>query len=641
MLVSDQRGGHGVAYTHEAMARPRRAPVARARPRRGSVERPINARMVRGTWLLVALPLLLAAFTVGRPQPLPPPVLPSVFDAAAATQLTRELASDYPDRAPGSAGALGAADWVRRQLALYGFRPQLERFDARIPGRGRVELANILAVVRGSTPRAIVVTAHRDNAGEGAGANDNASGTAALLQLASAYARASGTTAVQTRPTHTLVFVSTDGGAFGALGAARFADTSPHADAAVAVLSLDALAGPGPPRLLIGGDTARSPAATLVRTAAARILEESHRAPAVPGAVRQLLDLGFPFTLGEQGPFVARGIPAVTLTSVTERPARTFADTRLDSQRLEELGRAAQSLIGSVDAGLELSQGAASYVYVGTRIVRGWAIELALLASLLPFAIGAIDLFARCRRRRIPLLPAVKSLRSRVAFWAYAGLVLLVAARLGVFGEGEARPLPPEAAGLAEPSAVAGGILGALLLAGWLVGRERLIPRRPVTFEDRLAGHTVALLALGLLALVLVSVNPFALIYLLPSLYAWLWLPQAQSAAPLARGALFALGLTAPLVLLVSLAQRLGLGLDAPWYLLSLVSVGYVPATTIGLGLGWLAVAAQLGALTGGRYAPYPTEGERRLRTPLGRLGRRALGLRRREAEERDVVEGS
>jgi hypothetical protein len=51
-----------------AMAPPRRARAPHARPRRGSVERPINARLVRGTWLFVALPLLLAAFTVGRPS---------------------------------------------------------------------------------------------------------------------------------------------------------------------------------------------------------------------------------------------------------------------------------------------------------------------------------------------------------------------------------------------------------------------------------------------------------------------------------------------------------------------------------------------------------------------------------------------
>ena len=108
------------------MAPPRRARAPHARPRRGSVERPINARLVRGTWLFVALPLLLAAFTVGRPQPLPAPTLPAAFDGTTAEQLARELARNYPDRAPGSAGSLGAADWVSDELTLYGFDPQTD-----------------------------------------------------------------------------------------------------------------------------------------------------------------------------------------------------------------------------------------------------------------------------------------------------------------------------------------------------------------------------------------------------------------------------------------------------------------------------------------------------------------------------------
>ena len=562
--------------------------------------------MVRGTWLLVALPLLLAAFTVGRPQPLPPPALPPSFDPVTAEQLARELARDYPDRSPGSAGALGAASWLNDQLALYGVEPpQEERFTALIPGRGRVQLTNLVAVVRGVSHRKIVIMAHRDNSGEGRGANDNASGTAALVELYRAYAPAAGTTTVQTQPSHTLVFVSTDGGAFGALGAAHFAESSPYREDTVAVISLDAIGGFGAPRLLIAGDTARSPAAALVRSAAVRVLEQSGREPLRASALRQLLDLGFPFTLGEQGPFVARGIPALTLTTVPDGPSQGFADSRLSGARLGELGRATQNLVGSLDAGLELTQGTTSYVYLGTRIVRGWAIEFVLLTALLPFAIGAIDLFARCRRRRIALAPAARSLRSRLLFWGYAGLLIYVAARLGAFPDGEPRPLPPDA-GVYQPSPVVLGVIGALLVAGWLIGRERLIPRRRATLEETLAGHTVALLALGLVALVVVATNPFSLVYLLPSLYAWLWLPQAHASSPAARGALLALGLAGPLILTLSFSTRFDLGADAPWYLLSLVAVGYVPWVAVLLGLVWLAIAAQLATLVSGRYAPYP-----------------------------------
>ncbi len=619
------------------MAPPRRARAPHARPRRGSVERPINARLVRGTWLFVALPLLLAAFTVGRPQPLPAPTLPPAFDGGTAEQLARELARNYPDRAPGSAGSLGAAEWVTEQLNLYGLPLQTDSFRASIPGRGRVDLKNIVAVARGDSQRAIVITAHRDNTGEGRGANDNASGTAALIELARAYAPVAGS-AHQARPSHTIVFVSTDGGAFGALGAARFAEHSPYRTDALAVISLDAIAGVDPPRLLIEGDTARSPAAALVRTAAVRVLEQSGSEPERSSGMRQLLDLGFPFTFGEQGPFVAGGIPALTLTTVPDVPSQGFGDDPLDAARLGELGRAAQNLVGSLDAGLELAQGTTSYVYLGDRFVRGWTIELVLLTALLPFMIGTIDLFARCRRRRVRLGPAVRSLRSRLLFWGYAGLLLFVAAKLGAFPEGEPRPLPPDR-GLYQPSPLVLGALCLLLIAGWLVARERLIPRRQARIEETIAGHTVALLALGLTALVVVATNPFSLIYLLPSLYAWLWLPQTHAAHPIVRFTLLALGFTGPLILTLSFATRLDLGFEAPWYLLSLVAVGYVPWIAVALGLVWLAIGAQLTALTAGRYGPYTSARAGGPRAPFSSLLSRRT-TRSRSERELEVVEG-
>ena len=187
----------------------------------------MNARLVRGTWLLVALPLLLAAFTVARPQALPPPALPPAFDAATAEQLARELARDYPDRSPGSAGALGAATWLHDQLTLYGFpEPQEDRFTAQIPGRGRVELMNLVTVVRRS-----VAAQDRDHGPSGqqrrrARARTTTPPGQRRSSSSLGRTRPRPGRRVQTQPSHTLVFVSTDGGAFGALGAARFAESS-------------------------------------------------------------------------------------------------------------------------------------------------------------------------------------------------------------------------------------------------------------------------------------------------------------------------------------------------------------------------------------------------------------------------------
>ena len=54
-----------------------------------------------------------------------------------------------------------------------------------------------------------------------------------------------------------------------------------------------------------------------------------------------------------------------------------------------------------------------------------------------------------------------------------------------------------------------------LAFGGWLVSRDRLLPHREATSEEELAGHTVALLALGVASLLVVAVNPFALIFVL------------------------------------------------------------------------------------------------------------------------------
>jgi Peptidase family M28 len=618
---------------------------ARRRPRPGSLARPVNGRLYRGTWLLVALPLLVTAFTVARPGPLPAPVLPPVFDGATATQLARDLATSHPDRSPGSSGSREATAWLKEQLEPSGMSVREDRFEATIPGLGPRELVNLIAVSPGRSNRTIVVMAHRDNAGTGPGANDNASGTAALVELARLYAptRAGAAGGRTIGTTNTLVFLSTDGGAFGGLGAAHFAGESPYRNRTVAVVNLAALAGDGLPRIEIAGDRPRSPAMPVVRTAAARVLEQTGRELVRPRAIEQLIDLGFPFTLYEQGPFVGHGISAITLTTVGPRPPSSFTDTpeRLNRQRLTEVGRSAQGLIGSLDQSLELAQGSQSYVFLGSRFVRGWAIQLSLIAALLPFLLAAVDLFARCRRRHIRIAPALRSFRSRLFFWLWVTLLFVAFSLLG-WGEGEARPLSPESAAATQLPFWSLLAFGVLALAGWLVARDRLLPRRPVAPEEELAGHTAALLALGVVALLVVATNPFALIFVLPAVHAWLWLPQVRFRAAWARtGVLFA-GFAGPLLLLASFARRFDLGMDAPWYLAKLAAVGYVEPPALLVAGAWLAVASQLTALTAGRYAPYPAPGERRRRGPIRAAVGAVLGLvvRRRERPARRAAAG-
>ena len=598
----------------------------RRRPRPGSLERPVNGRLYRGTWLLVGLPLLLLAFSVARPPALRTnSSLPPAFDASAAASIAEDLASSYPDRRPGTAGARGAAAWFRNELTPYHFHIRPDRFTEAVHGR-RTTLVNLVTEKFGLSPQEeIVVMAHRDDSGIGNGLNDNASGTAALIELARSYAPTAATQRVSLPVS--LVFVSTDGAADGALGAAHFAATEGAREHILAVVNLDSISGRGTPRLVFGGNSARSPAPGLVETLRAAFAQE----PARPSGLQQLVSLGFPFNPYEQAPFVSRGIPAVTVTTAGARPpALGPAGQQLDVRHLGQVGLAAQEAVDAMEEGVSLAQGPTSYVYLGQRLIRGWAIEIVLVAMLLPFLAAAVDLFARCRRRHIPVAPALRSYRSRLYFWIWVGALFLVFGALGFWGSADGR-VPS----LADVSWPGSGLIALVLLSGvgWIVARTRLLPRRPIRPEERVAGHSGALLALGVVGLMLAATNPFALIFLLPSLHAWLWLPQVQIRHPVLRAGVFLAGLIGPGYLVWSFATHYQLGWDAPWYIAKLFASGYAPLPLLVIGLGWLAATGQLAALASGRYAPYPAPRERPRRGPVRELIRSlVLAQRRRSA---------
>jgi len=250
-------------------------------------------------------------------------------------------------------------------------------------------------------------------------------------------------------------------------------------------------------------------------------------------------------------------------------------------------------------------------VWAGPRFIRGWAIEVLLFTLLIPYLVAVVDLFAHCRRRRIPLLPAVRSLRSRVAVWLFAGAAFYVLRALGAWPSGEPRPPSPASRAAGDWPVLALILLAAIAFAGWLLARQRLAPRRHVEPEEQLAAETAALIGLGVVALLVLATNPYALVFLVPALHTWVWLPQVRARQRPLAVALLVAGLAGPALIVLSLAIRFGLGFDAPWYLLELVSLGYVHVPAVAITLAGAACAAQLTAVTAHRYAPYPDRDDR------------------------------
>jgi hypothetical protein len=583
-----------------------RARLTRRSPRRGSIDRPINTRLIRSASVILVFPLLLIGLTVARPGPLPAPKLPATFDGASAALLARELAVDYPNRLPGTGGGLRAADWYHDRLSLYELPIAVDSWREHVPGLGTRELRNIVSVVPGRIRAAIVVIAHRDNPGRTPGANDNASGTAALIELARTYGT-SGTALEPLRPLHTLVFVSTDAGAFGGLGARRFAQTWRGRDAVVAAVVLDGLATATRPRITVGGAGGRSPSPALVRTVAARMAEVTGREPSRPGWLDQLVALGLRYGEGEEAALLAGGLSAVRIGNAVHTRRSRELDNAGVVRPLEigRLGRASQAALISLDQAVATAGGTAAHVFVGNRALRGWAVALFFATAIVPFAACVFDLAARLRRRGVSSLPAFRALRRRLAFWLFALVTLFVASYAGVFPRSRSDlPLPPTAPAVSDWPIVGLLAVAAILLLAWLWSRSRLLPTRAAGEEQELAGQVSALILLAAVGVTTAVVQPYALVFVLPSLATWLWLPQLRLAQGWIRDVVYGIGLVGPALAIVTLAVQLDLGARVGLYALSLLTSGVVPWPLAIALAGWAAAAAQLGAIQAGRYAP-------------------------------------
>jgi hypothetical protein len=195
------------------------------------------------TRALVAAALLLGIACGGTatlPQSGPPAAVTAPaggrIDAADLMRVVRELASPrYEGRRTGTPGGRLARAFLRNELKAIGLEPAgTQGYDQPFRFAGHDDAANLVGRVRGTDPAAtaIVLTAHYDHNGirDGQmypGADDNASGVAALLAIAR-YVRA--------HPLrHTLVVAALDAEERGLEGAQAFVARPPVPRAQIAL----------------------------------------------------------------------------------------------------------------------------------------------------------------------------------------------------------------------------------------------------------------------------------------------------------------------------------------------------------------------------------------------------------------------
>jgi len=194
-------------------------------------------------------------------------------------------------------------------------------------------LVNVVGTIPGQDPvlrdRTLVIGAHRDHFGRQAGllfpgADDNASGTAVLLEVAKTLAR-SGLTSKRT-----ILFVSFSGEEQGLVGSRLYISTPPlPLDQTIAMLNVDH-AGIGNGRLTVG----------LTGLSKEGAIEAGKMA-----GVAELLDLYGFFPGGDHVPFKEAGIPTATIVSAGPHPHFHQPSDTADTVKPEILERAARYLL--------------------------------------------------------------------------------------------------------------------------------------------------------------------------------------------------------------------------------------------------------------------------------------------------------
>ena len=106
------------------------------------------------------------------------------YDSARVAAHVQMLAQTIGDRAAGTAGESQAAAYIAAQFVRNGLNVQVLSFPI-VTGAGASTSSNVIATKPGLDPNfgVIYIGAHYDSVPNGPGANDNASGTALLIEI--------------------------------------------------------------------------------------------------------------------------------------------------------------------------------------------------------------------------------------------------------------------------------------------------------------------------------------------------------------------------------------------------------------------------------------------------------------------------
>ena len=524
-------------------------------------------------WVVAAVLVVVALFTLKSPDTPRLSQEPPSFDGEAAYADLKTIVEDFPQRVAGTDPDNRMGIWVEQQFRAAGLETHVDGFAATVNGKD-VALQNVYGVAKGRAQGTIMLVANRDVpplATQGAG--DNASGVAALLAMAEAF--------TITAHDHTIIFLCTTGDSYGALGARAFVETHQTDDLYAVIAMRDVAKRDSTGVALDGWSTVPKvapPWLWLLTAPAAK--RDANLETELPSVSAQVLRLAVPTSAGSQGPFVAAGVPAVTVSAAgPSAPTRGDTLDTVSEQTLTKVGTTVQNMVMAVDGTSEPGAPSGGAIFLTRRAtLPGVALATILAALLLPLVAVSVDLFAHCRRSRIRLKPAFVRAGLHLAPWLVLIGIVYFANLVGLLPHSPDAVIPPDSHLAASPRYLRVVVLVALMLLAYAyaVAVERRLERRFAT--DARATILVSHLLLVVIALLLLLIDPYAVLLVLPGAVLW---PLARPGGWMRSILPVYLGLLMVPIPLIYYALQLDVGWKVWWFFFLLFENRTIPAAAV------------------------------------------------------------
>ncbi len=354
----------------------------------------------------------------------------SSFDADSAYAYTEHLSVNIGPRPMGSRNEIAALQWATEKLNSFGAdTAYVLRLTEATVGRNLVntQSGTAVGVFKGETDSTIVVGGHIDSsAPEHPGANDDATGTACVLELARKWSQ---------EPRHyTLVFVAFGGEESGLVASRHFANHYAGIDEVALMLQID-MAGSTDPLIMFLESGHKQTPEWLVKDAYAVERTAGYESLSYP-----MFFFSINNTAGGAGsdhaPFIDRGIPAIDFTTgINTSPIHTQQDkiAFIDKAGLARSGNIVDGLLRKYQAHGIPAETTGNYMlwpmWGGRFYIPAWAIVSVVILAL---AVGAWA-FAASRNRRLQI-PKAERVRFSGIKLLLMMIVIAICTQLGEAG---------------------------------------------------------------------------------------------------------------------------------------------------------------------------------------------------------------